>query len=492
MQSLTKKICPLALISLVLWNYAPAQVLRPGSFRIDSFAADNTGIILGNGIVDILVRDSLVWVATGYGLNKTTNGGNSWQTLNPGDYKSKGGVSALAFMDDSTLWIATAFDTIVSDGSELEAGGGLSYSRDGGETWTHISQPVDKRNITEYRPTTTNVQNLTYDLDILDSTIWIASFGGGLRKSHDMGQTWQVVTTDGLPFDANGHLNHRAFSVLTENNTIWVGTAGGISKSSDGGQSWRRFTHQNQKYPISGNFVVAIDYQAYTNTIWAGTVETDTSERRAVSKSENGGETWEVMLPGVFAYNFAFNDSIVYVASDQGLYVSADAGRNWYVLSPIRDFQSGEEILSQSFYSAGVSTEFLVRRLWVGSGDGLASTVDNGNHWTINRSYKSTRDPAVPSVYAYPSPFSPSRQGYIRFQYDITRAGEVEIDIYDFAMDKVASIREYELDPAASRYDRSAKWNGSSDAGRTVASGVYFFRAKIEGKITWGKLVIIN
>jgi hypothetical protein len=199
-----------------------------------------------------------------------------------------------------------------------------------------------------------------------------------------------------------------------------------------------------------------------------------------------------VMLPGIFAYNFAFNDSLVYVASDKGLFVSADAGKNWYTLPPIIDSRSGEEILTEKYYSAGVSTEFPASRLWIGSGDGLASTIDNGNHWYINRSYQSTRDPAVSSVYAYPSPFSPSRQGYIRFQYDITRAGEVEIDIYDFAMDKVASIREYESAPGGMSYDRSAKWNGTTDSGRTVASGVYFFRAKVEGKVTWGKLVIIN
>ena len=492
MKTSGKKIFGLVALVVISYNYNTAQVLRPGNFKFDSFATGNSGIILGNGIVDIITRDSLVWVATGFGLNETSNGGISWQTFNPYDYKSKGGVSALAFMDDSTVWIATAFDTIVSDGSELEAGGGLSFTRDGGTTWTHVSQPVDARDVTAYKPTTTNVQNLTYDIGILDSTIWIASFGGGLRKSQDMGRNWQVTTTDGFSFDVSRQLNHRAFSVLVENGNLWIGTAAGISKSSDQGQTWQRFTHQNQRFPISGNFVVAIDYQPYAHTIWAGTVETDTSEYRAVSKSDNGGETWEVMLPGVFAYNFAFDDSIVYVASDKGLYVSADAGMHWYTMPPIVDFRSGEEILTEKYYSAGVSTEFPASRLWAGSGDGLASTIDNGNHWYINRSYQSTRAPAVSKVYAYPSPFSPSRQDFVRFQYDITRAGEVEIDIYDFAMDKVASIREYETAPGGASYDRSAKWNGTSDSGRTVASGVYFFRAKVEGKVTWGKLVLIN
>ena len=66
------------------------------------------------------------------------------------------------------------------------------------------------------------------------------------------------------------------------------------------------------------------------------------------------------------------------------------------------------------------------------------------------------------------------------------------IDIYDFSMDRVATIQEYEWDPIGNTNDRSAKWDGRNDAGDIVASGVYFFRANIEGKITWGKLVIIN
>jgi len=487
-----KEIIILFLFLIIFGQQVQAQVLRPGNFQLNTFAATGSGIILGNGIIDILAQDSLVWVATGFGLSKTSSGGLSWQTFNSAAYQSKGGISALTFMDDSTLWIATAFDTTVSDGSELPAGGGLSYTRDGGKSWTHVPQPIDDRDITEYKPTTTNVQNLAYDVAVLDSTIWITCFGGGLRKSQDMGKTWQVVTTDGFTFAPLEHLNHRAFSVMIENNTIWVGTAGGISKSRDQGSTWRRFSHQNQKYPISGNFVVALAYQPYTQTIWAATIETDTSETRAVSKSDNGGETWEVVLPGIFAHNFTFNDSIVYVASDQGMLVSADAGQNWYTLPPIRDFQSGEEILTTEFYSAAVSEEFAARRVWVGSADGLASTIDNGNHWYVHRSYKSTINPAVPDVYAYPSPFSPSRDGFIRFQYDITHAGEVEIDIYDFAMDKVAGIREYEMSPDGTSRDRSAKWNGVGDSGKVAASGVYFFRAKVEGKVTWGKLVIIN
>ena len=469
-----------------------AQIYKPDGFILKAEGEGSADRQLGNAMVDMVSSDFRLWAGSGYGLNRTTDGGQSWTAFTSNDYLGKGGITAIAFMDDSTLWIASAFDTTVADGSTLDAGSGLSFTRDMGNTWTHIRQPVDDRNETAYNPTTTVIQNLTFDIAFVDSTIWITSWGGGLRRSDDMGASWQVVTTDGIPFSALDYLNHRAFSVMSENGNLWVGSAAGISKSVDNGKTWRRFTHDNQELPISGNFVVALAYQPYSNTVWAATIETDTSDFRAVSKSENGGASWEVVLPGRFAHNFAFEGAYVYVATDSGLYVSNDGGRKWYTLPHIIDFRTGEELFAEEYFSAAVTKEDESTRFWAGNADGLASTTDQGNNWQIHRSFQSTRKSSTPAAYAYPSPFSPSRHDYIRFQFDITRAGEVLIDIYDFAMDHVATIREIESAPVDETYDRSAKWDGKNEVGIPVASGIYFFRLRVEGRVTWGKLVVIN
>ena len=475
------------------------QFLKPHYFNLSNESAANSDRLLGNGITNILVDTSrsCVWIGTGYGLNRTRDVGVTWESFTTNEFGGKGSsVVAMATMGDSVFWISTGYDTLAED-EHLDVGGGLHYTRDDGKTWIHIPQPKDRRDETEYSPTTTAVQNISWDIAVLDETVWIASWGGGLRKSSDMGKSWQVVTTDNLPFSALNYLNHRPFALLVENGNIWVGTAEGISKSRDGGKTWQRFTHQNQQYPISGNFVVALGYQAYTNTIWAATIEAvDADEIRAVSKSNNGGETWQVMLENTFPHNFAFDDSVVYVAADEGLFLSNDGGENWYTIPPIRgnrrDLITGEEILTNKFYSAAVSKEPQGTCLWLGSADGLVTTFDNGNSWTVHRSYISTTKRNDPPVYAYPSPFSPSRHGYIRFQYDVTKPTEVIIDIFDWGMDKVATVREFESDPTGNVNDRSAKWDGRNNQGDVVASGVYFFRTEIEGKVNWGKLVVIN
>ena len=80
----------------------------------------------------------------------------------------------------------------------------------------------------------------------------------------------------------------------------------------------------------------------------------------------------------------------------------------------------------------------------------------------------------------------------MRFQYDIERSGEVLIEIYDFSMDRVATIRDYKETTGADAGDRSTKWDGRADSGEVVASGVYLFRVKIQDRVTWGKVVVIN
>ena len=474
-----------------------AQSMLKKSFSLVQDDHPFSNMLYGNGIVDLIAKDSVLWVATGYGLSKAVYDPQTndwqWQSLTEKDYRSKGGVSAFGYMDEQTFWIATAFDTLTSASEQsLPAGGGLSYTRDGGKTWVHIPQPVDSLNNNANNilsPTTTVIQNLIYDMAFVDSTIWIASFGGGLRRSDDMGKTWQVVTTDGLPFSALQNLNHRAFSLLSVNDTLWVGTAGGISKTADNGQTWERFVfNADNPLTISGNFVVALAYQPAKNAVWAATIQAeDTSEFRAVSVTYDGGKTWQRLLSDedIFAHNFAFYGEQVFIAADKGMYVYSPDQDKWDVITAIQDMDSGNEIFQPEYYSVTVQMWKDFHFVWLGNADGLAVKQLNDPlaDWRVIRSFVSTNIRTKPAVYAYPVPFSPSRHLFIRFEYDANKGLDEPIRIYDFAMDQVAEIPISNLKP---------KWDGTNFKGDVVASGVYFFRARVNGKVTWGKIVVVN
>ncbi|MEJ2052064.1 MAG: hypothetical protein P8Y60_19905 [Calditrichota bacterium] len=457
-------------VFFILTILLQAQVVQ--DFKMQPLNPDRNGLV-GNGITDLVWSAGKLIARTGYGLSLTGDLGENWQNYTPGNYRGKGGVSALAVAPDNTIWIATGYDTTVQEDETLDIGGGLRYLSPGSSEWVFIPQPVDARTdpMGGMKPTTTRVQNITYDIAILDTQIWITSFGGGVRRSLDQGQTWEIITTDGKPFDVLNQvygLNHRGFSAMVENGNIWVGTC------------------------------IALAHNPWNNSTWAVTLSTGGEEFNSISMTLDGGRTWQNFLKdelsdGTFARSIAFYDSAVYVATEKGVYKSIDDGRTWFEFPAIIDKVSGEQLHTNKFYSVATSPSGNGRhRLWAGSADGLATTDNNGYNWTIFRSFVSTLERQNPPVYAYPTPFSPERETILRFQYDVTQAGEVSIDIFNFAMEKVITIRKQEFAPTQNSFDRSATWDGRDNNGRMVDNGVYFFRAKVEGKVSWGKIVVIN
>lgn len=464
-------------------------------------------------------RDT-VWVGTAAGLSATSDGSSWHHFANTGTFGTIG-ISAIG-LNDKMLWVATAYNERRND-SVIPTGGGLHWSADRGVTWTFVPQPVDAGTVDTVSyginrikalAVTVPQQNLTYDVAITDSVVWIASFAGMLRKSADKGQTWErvvlppdnldsIAPDDTLDFDLSptsgsfglrGNLNHRVFSVhAPDDSTLWVGTAAGINKSTDGGIRWQRFSHQNQVKPISGNFVVAISEQRYgaRRIVWAATVRAlDPDETSGVSFSDDGGATWSVTLTGERAHNFAFQDSIVYVATDRGVFRSDNNALTWSLNNAIFDPASGHRFTGQTIYAVAVRGD----TVWVGGPEGVAYTIDNplqsfGTAWRVFRTY----DPVGLSrtTYAYPTPFSPDEQP-VRIHYGtegITRT--VTIRIYDFGLQIVRTIIENEIRTGNNEHDEV--WDGKDDAGRRVANGVYFYSVDIgSGDPAWGKIFVLQ
>ena len=484
------------LISLVLifgfFRSGTGQVLKKNGYYLDGIPTPGP---TSNSINDILIKGNDVWIGS-RDLSRTNDNGSTWISYPEANKQSKGGISAIAVSHD-TIWVATAFDTTTEFG-HFDAGGGLSFSTDNGATWHWIPQPVDADTVTTYKPTTTIVQNITYDIALAGSDVWITSFGGGLRKSSDMGETWVVVTVDGYPFDALGHLTHRAFYVMYDGESLWAGTAGGVHMSTDGGDSWMTFNHQNQSQPISGNFVVALGYQNVDGRdfVWAATIQAmDTTEYSAVSVTEDGGLTWYIILEDEFPHNFGFDpvDGSVYVPTDNGLFKSPD-GVTWAVFPQIRDTDREMSIYTTEYFSAGIGLD---QEIWAGSADGLALSEDNGLSWTIFRTFPIPGQENTPDTYAYPNPFSPMRDnliggdGHVRFQYRTRETTAVTVRVYDFGMNLVRTVVENRDRSQPGSY--AEVWDGRNDLGDLVANGVYFYKIILtRGESSWGKVMVVN
>jgi hypothetical protein len=366
-------------------------------------------------------------------------------------------------------------------------------------------------NIVRFLPVTVPEQNVTFDLDAHDSTVWIASWSSGIRKSTNNGQTWQriilpsdtrntIAPTDLLGLyriDPRVHNNFLGFSVFAQNDSvIWAGTAGGINKSMDGGISWSKFTTLNQQSHILGNWVISIKGQQLDSvsriwcTNWQGDLTVDPNQRYGVSYTDDGGRLWKNFLAGIKAYDFAFKGTIAYVATDDGLYRTSDGGLSWLQSGSIIDQRTGQRITTRSIFSVGVMGD----TVFCGTGDGLVRTIDNATHpfgaaWEVQRAYQPLT--GTGNTYAYPNPFSPNQE-FVRFHYTTGgTSATVTIEIFDFGMNRVRTVIKDAPRSGNPEYDEI--WDGRNDSGDSVTNGVYFYRVVVNGgEPAWGKVMVLG
>lgn len=508
------------------------------SFSINNKTENISEFPASNSIEKILFVEDTIWLATSKGLSKSTDYGNTW--INYYKHKDFGedGISAIGYYD-GIIWVATwKMENIA--GSNIPTGTGLHYSTDFGKTWVNIKQPVDDPGdsiitygINKIRalPITVPQQNFVYDIAFTKNTIWIVCFAGGLRKSTDMGKTWQRVVlppdnlnsikpTDTLKFSLQpvagkfgkeSYLNHRAFSLLAvDDTTIYVGTAGGINKSTDEGISWIKFNHTNQQNPISGNFILSLQHNKFDNSIWAATWKAEgNDEFYALSYSNDSGNSWKTFLTDEkildidFKYygdagNYTHAD--IFAAGESGLFRSNNFGKTWIAIQDIVDSKTNIpiNIKNQRFRAVKVKQKNSnslnmehATDIWIGTLDGLAKFTDTNNNWDgewkVFLSSKKLNNSN--ETYAFPNPFSPDEE-VIRIKYKIEKSSYVTIRIFDFGMNLVRTVIQN-----ANRNltgEQIEFWDGRDDNGKIVPNGVYFYRIDIDSnEPLFGKIIVL-
>ena len=493
--------------------------------KVSKVSAENPE---SNSISDIITVGDTIWIGTTQGLSKSIDKGETWTNYYNSDAFGQEDITALAYKN-GVIWVATAHSTETSNGI-LPEGSGLKYSSDNGNTWNSIPQPIDDPgdsiivygiNNIRALPIPIAINNITYDIALTSKAVYIASFAGGLRKSTDMGESWQRIVlppdtldsikpTDTLhfalqpvsgKFGNESYLNHRVFSVIsTDDSTIYAGTAGGINKSTDGGISWVKFNHQNQDKSISGNFVVAMNYNPSNKIVWAATwLANGVGEFNALSYTSDAGESWQVTLEDQQAHNIGFKNTEILAPTDNGVFRSNDDGYSWILPTSIIDNTTGLTVKTSFFYSAASQGNYI----WLGSDDGLVRLDEGSQMWTGNwKVYIASPSFASSSeTYAFPNPFSPDVET-IKIKYSTNgQRQNVTIRIFDFGMNLVRTvIQNTERGNPIHTVDNKSLsnngvidyWDGRDEFGNIVPNGVYFYRIDFEsGDPVFGKIMVL-
>lgn len=479
--------------------------------------------ILNNSVANLHVTPDAVWV--GPYLNVSVDAGASW--FLPETDSLFGSPNRLFSIDVEGETILAGLGRADNSGGEsVQTAAGFLVSMDGGQTFQfrfpQLDDPDDDTqvygiSVLPALPVIVPQQSPPFDVDIdpASGDFWVAGWASGVRRSQDGGRTWErvVLPPDDLdrirPEEAysfsveprrggNGSLNHMGFSVLVdETGTVWAGTAGGLNRSLDGGISWDKFKADGTSRSLTGDWIISIEEQTTGQqpVIWMATWNTSESGggtgQFGVTLTRDGGATFEQTLPGERVYDFAFDGPRAWVAGDGGLFFSDDYGRSWNSITDFRDQTNPTRRIRED--ADVFSVEVAGGILWVGTSQGLLRSLDSGKTWTLFRvdvplNPDSPSD-SVPRVetFAYPNPYSPGADGFIRIKFDAGAGSSTTIRIFDFGMNLVRELRE----DGASGVTESL-WDGRDYRGVQVANGTYFYEVAVGSKRSRGKILVIE
>ena len=282
-------------------------------------------------------NESVLWVGTGEGnprnshssgggVFKSIDAGRTWQNM--GLEKTMNIHRVIVDPRNSNQIYVAALGSIWGKNKER----GVYKSTDGGDTWKHALSLGDKVGCAELVMDPNNSAKLFASMWEYGRKPWTFNSGGessALMMTVDNGKTWNKLNgKNGLPEGPYGRIgiaiapsNPKVVYALIESEKT------GLYRSNDGGYSWQLQATKN-----IGNrpFYYAEIYVHPSN------------ENRVynlysmVSKSEDAGKTFEVILPysGVHPDHHAFyihpdDPSLMLDGNDGGLNISRDGGENW-------------------------------------------------------------------------------------------------------------------------------------------------------------------
>jgi len=229
--------------------------------------------------------------ATGGGVWRTTDGGQTWDNISDGHFGGSIGSIAVSTSDPNVIYVGGGEKTVRGN---VSYGYGMFRSEDGGKNWQSVGL-TNSRHIPRVRIHPRD-PNLVYAAVLGD--LFKSGEERGVYRSKDGGQHWERIlfaNADAgaidLVMDPN---NPRVLFATTwrVRRTPYSLESGGegsdLWKSTDGGDTWKKIT-QNKGLPtglwgIAGVAVSPVNSQR----VWA-IIE---NENGGVYRSDDGGDNW--------------------------------------------------------------------------------------------------------------------------------------------------------------------------------------------------------
>lgn len=232
--------------------------------------------------------------AAGGGVWKSTNGGASYVSVFDEDQiQSIGCIAIDPSKPDEIVWVGTG-ETWTRN--SVSYGDGIYKSTDGGQTWKNMGLPKSDR----ISSIVINPKN--------SNEVWVGVLGGlwsnsderGIYKTNDGGQTWnKVFSIDNTTGCADLVMDPKNSSIMYASfwefrRTAWSFSSGGeksaLYKTTDGGKTWNKIHNGFPKGKL-GRIAIAVA-PSHPNILYS-VLETEKPETNGLYRSEDGGNSWK-------------------------------------------------------------------------------------------------------------------------------------------------------------------------------------------------------
>jgi len=369
--------------------------------------------------------DLFYFGATGGGVWKTTNGGETWKNISDGFFGGSIGSIAISKSDPNIIFVGGGEVTVRGN---VSSGYGVWKSVDAGKTWKSSGLP-NSRHIPRIVIDPKN-PDIVYTAVL--GNIYKPTNDRGVYKSIDGGQNWEKILFSNehsgaveLVMDPNNSRNLFA-STWRMQRTPYSLSSGGegsaLWKSTDSGKTWGKINN-NKGFPegIIGIIGVTVS-PVNSDRVWA---IIENKEKGGVYRSDDAGKTWSYLNDSRSLRQRAWYYSKIYADTEDinGVYImnvryhhSTDGGKTFKA----NNAPHGDH------HDLWIAPEDNQRMIIADDG-GAQVTYDGGKSWSTYYNqptaqyYRVTTDNAFPyRIYVAQQDNSTQRVGHRSFGKYIT------------------------------------------------------------------------